>query len=98
MLVFQCHIANIEDSWNAHQRKLRACLCDDCCCVLTTNQHIPPHLQNMFFLFQPYLVGITWAIAGIAAEQDYRRERLGKDIADGVDGALQVTITTVEPR
>ena len=52
----------------------------------------------MFFLFQPYLVGITWAIAGIAAEQDYRRERLGKDIADGVDGALQVTITTVEPR
>lgn len=46
-------------------------------------------------LFQPYLLGITWAIAGIAAEQDYRRERLGRDIADGVDGALQVKSNTI---
>lgn len=44
---------------------------------------------SLIFHSHPYLLGITWAIAGIAAEQNYRRERLGRDIADGIDGALQ---------
>eukprot|EP00752_Nemacystus_decipiens_P016332 g14607.t1 len=44
---------------------------------------------SLIFYNQPYLLAITWAIAGIAAKQDYRRQVLGKDIADGLDEALQ---------
>lgn len=42
-----------------------------------------------FFRAQFYLLAIAWAIAGIASKTDYRREKLGRDIADGVDDALQ---------
>eukprot|EP00752_Nemacystus_decipiens_P016331 g14606.t1 len=45
---------------------------------------------SLIFYSHPYLVAIAWAIAGIADEKDYRRERLGGDIADGVDSALEI--------
>lgn len=48
-----------------------------------TNRIAPP------LCIQPYLLAIAWAIAGIAAEQGYRRRKLGRDIADGIDEALQ---------
>ena len=38
---------------------------------------------------QPYLLAITWAIAGIAAKKGYRREQLGDDVGEGIDEALQ---------
>lgn len=41
------------------------------------------------FYDQAYMAAVVWAIAGIAAKQAYRRERLGKPVADGVDDALQ---------
>ncbi len=45
---------------------------------------------------QPYLVAISWAILGIAEEQDYRRMMLGNDdIADGVVSALEVSTVVI---
>ncbi|CAM9636307.1 unnamed protein product [Scytosiphon promiscuus] len=44
---------------------------------------------SLIFNNQFYLLAIAWAIAGIAAKKDYRREVLGGDIANGVNEALQ---------
>lgn len=43
----------------------------------------------LLFYDQVYLLAVAWAIAGIAAKDDFRRERLGKPISDGVNEALK---------
>ena len=35
-----------------------------------------------------YLAAVVWAIAGIASKEEYRIERLGKPVADGVTEGL----------
>ncbi|CAM9537903.1 unnamed protein product, partial [Hapterophycus canaliculatus] len=44
---------------------------------------------SLIYHNQFYLLAIAWAIAGIAAKKNYRREALGQDLASGVNEALQ---------
>lgn len=50
---------------------------------------VPIPLGFFCFYDQPYLLAVSWAIAGIASKVDYRFVQLGKDLSDGVNVALQ---------
>ena len=46
-------------------------------------------LVSLVFYDPVYLAAIVWAIAAIAANEDYRIERLRKPVADGVTEGLE---------
>lgn len=46
-------------------------------------------VASLIFYDPIYLISIVWAIAGIASKQDYREERVGGPVADGINDALQ---------
>lgn len=43
----------------------------------------------LIFYDQVFLLAVAWAIAGIAAKDEYRLEKLGKPVSDGVNEALK---------